>query len=221
MTQRIELLMSTPVTHDTKRFVCTRPPDFDFSPGQGVELAIDRPDWRDEARPFTPTSLPGDGILEFTIKGYPKHEGMTRELHTLKPGDGLLISEPFGTIRYCGPGVFIAGGAGITPFIAILRRLAQDGDLDGHGLIFSNRTPADIICEHELVAYLGARCHFTCTEGPAPGYESGRLDQAFLARSIDDFDQNFYVCGPPGFMDAVTGALKSLGAQPQSLVFEE
>lgn len=221
MEHLIELLMSTPVTHDTKRFVFNRPPDFAFSPGQGVELAIDLPDWRELKRPFTPTSLPGDAVLEFTIKGYPEHNGMTRKLHTLRPGDKLTLSEPFGTIRYRGPGVFIAGGAGITPFIAILRQLAQDDTLDGHSLIFSNKRPADIMYEQELMAYLGERCCFTCTAEPVAGYESSLLDQAFLAARVDDFEQNFYVCGPPGFMDAVTAALKALGARPQSLVFEE
>ncbi|HRP95123.1 MAG TPA: FAD-binding oxidoreductase [Rhodocyclaceae bacterium] len=221
MAQSIELLMTVSVTRDTKRFVFTRPTDFDFTPGQGVELAIDQPDWRDEKRPFTPTSLPADRVLEFTIKGYADHDGMTKKLHTLQPGAKLSISEPFGTIAYRGAGVFIAGGAGITPFIAILRELAQAGNLVGHSLIFSNKTAADIICQQELMAYLGERCCFTCTDEPAPGLESRRVDKAFLAEKIDDFGQNFYVCGPPGFNDAAMDALKSLGANPQNLVFEE
>lgn len=221
MAQSIELLMSAPVTHDTKRFVFTRPANFDFSPGQGVELAIDLPDWRDEPRPFTPTSLPTDRVLEFTIKGYADHDGMTRKLHTLQPGATLTISEPFGTIAYRGRGVFVAGGAGITPFIAILRELAQAGKAAGHSLIFSNKTPADVICQQELLAYLGERCCFTCTAGSVPGYESRRVDKSFLAEKISEFEQNFYVCGPPAFTEAVTKALESLGAKPQNVVFEQ
>lgn len=220
MAQSIELLMTAWVTRDTKRFVFTRPADFDFTPGQGVELAIDLPDWRDERRPFTPTSLPTDRVLEFIIKGYADHDGMTKKLHTLQPGATLSISEPFGTISYRGRGVFVAAGAGITPFIGILRELAHAGGLAGHSLIFSNKTPADVICQQELVAYLGKQCHFTCTAESAPGYESRRVDEAFLAEKIDDFEQNFYVCGPPGFTDAAMDALKALGASPQNVVFE-
>jgi cytochrome-b5 reductase len=41
-----------------------------------------------------------------------------------------------------------------------------------------------------------------------------------LEEKIDDFNQPFYVCGPPGFMDAVNSALEELGADPQNLVFE-
>ena len=216
----VTLLMSEFVTRDVRRFVVNRPPGFSFEAGQGVELAIKRTPWQDEPRPFTPTSLVDDGVLEFTIKRYPDHEGVTRELHTLSPGAELLISEPFGTISYQGPGVFLAGGAGITPFIAILRERARASELDHHTLIFSNKTPADIICEKELRDYLGERCILTCTETSTPGYEQRRIDKAFLAEKIDDFDQHFYVCGPPGFMKAVNAALEDLGARPKSLVFE-
>ena len=221
MDYEVTLLMSKFVTHDVKRFVVSRPDEFSFTPGEGVELAIDEPAWRGEGRPFTPTSLTEDRVIEFTIKGYPQHEGVTRELHGLKPGARLRMSKPFGTIRHRGPGTFIAGGAGITPFIAILRELAQKRELDGHGLIFANKTPADIIYEKELRHYLGDRCHFICTEDEVPGYEHRRIDAAYLHETFDDFGQNFYLCGPPGFMDAVTESLKELGADPQALVFEQ
>ena len=218
--QKVELLMSEFVTHDVKRFVVSKPEGFSFTPGQGVELAIDQPDWKDEGRPFTPTNFADDPVLEFVIKKYPDHEGVTRELHRLSPGTELLLSDPFGTIEYKGPGVFLAGGAGITPFIAILREQARASD-DENKLIFSNKTPADIICEKELRHYLGERCILTCTDEKEPGYEHGLIDKAFLAERIDDFSQPFYVCGPPDFMDAVNGALEDLGADPDSLIFEQ
>jgi ferredoxin-NADP reductase len=216
----VTLLMSEFVTHDVRRFVVSRPAGFTFQAGQGVELAIDRPEWRDQRRPFTPTCLVDDKVLEFTIKRYPAHQGMTHALHTLDAGSELLLSAPFGTIRYQGPGVFLAGGAGITPFLAILRERVRAGDIGRHALIFSNKTPADVICEKELRHYLGARCILTCTHVRAPGYEQRRVDEAFLATTISDFDQHFYVCGPPGFMETVNGALERLGAKPESLVFE-
>jgi len=42
--QAVTLLMSEFVTHDVKRFVVNRPPEFTFEPGQGVELAVKHPD---------------------------------------------------------------------------------------------------------------------------------------------------------------------------------
>lgn len=220
MNHRVKLLMSQFVTHDVKHFIVSKPDRFAVVPGQGVELAIDQPGLREEGRPFTPTGLADDRVLEFTIKAYPAHDGVTQALHRLQPGAELLLSEPFGTISYQGPGVFIAGGAGVTPFLAILRERARSGNAGGQTLIFSNKAPRDVICEKELRELLGERCILTCTGAAAPGYENRRIDRAFLEQKITDFKQRFYVCGPPPFMEAVNGALTDLGAQPESLVFE-
>ena len=220
MNHTVNLLMSQFVTHDVKRFVVSKPQGFSVVPGQGVELMINLPGLSEQGRPFTPTGLAADRVLEFTIKGYADHAGVTNALHQLEPGAELLMSEPFGTISYQGPGVFIAGGAGITPFLAILRDLARRGELDRQTLIFSNKTPRDVICEKELRHLLNDRCILTCTGASSPGYEHRHVDRAFLEEKIRDFDQRFYVCGPPAFMEAVNGALSDLGAHAESLVFE-
>lgn len=220
MNHTVTLLMSQFVTHDVKHFIVSKPEGFSIVPGQGVELAVNQPGLREQGRPFTPTGLADDRVLEFTIKAYPDHAGVTQALHQLEPGAELLMSEPFGTIRYEGPGVFIAGGAGITPFLAILRDLADKGELDGQTLIFSNKTPRDVICERELRHGLGERCILTCTGAAAPGYENRRVDRAFLEEMVSDFTQRFYLCGPPPFMDAINAALTDLGARSESLVFE-
>lgn len=220
MNHTVTLLRSQFVTHDVKHFIVSKPEGFSIVPGQGVELAVNRPELREQGRPFTPTGLAGDRVLEFTIKAYPDHAGVTQALHQLEPGAELLMSEPFGTIRYEGPGVFIAGGAGITPFLAILRDLGDKGALDRQTLIFSNKAPRDVICERELRHVLGERCILTCTGATAPGYENRRVDRAFLEEMVSDFTQRFYVCGPPPFMDAINAALTDLGARSESLVFE-
>lgn len=215
------LLMSEFVTRDVKRFIVEKPEGFSFSPGQGVELAIDNDRWRDEGRPFTPTSLADDKVLEFTIKAYPSHQGVTQALHASEPGQALTLSEPFGTIQYKGPGVFIAGGAGVTPFIAIFRELARRDELQQQTLLFSNKTPADIINEKEFRHLLGDRCLLTCTEISVGGIDDQRITQRYLESKISDFDQHFYICGPESFMDSVTSALDDLGAKPEALVFEQ
>ncbi|MHB1353684.1 MAG: FAD-binding oxidoreductase [Thiobacillus sp.] len=220
MDHAVKLLMTQFVTHDVKRFIVSKPPGFSVVPGQGVELAIDQPGLREQRRPFTPTGRVADAVLEFTIKGYADHGGVTQALHALQPGAQLLMSEPFGTIHYTGPGVFIAGGAGVTPFLAILRDLARRGELDRQTLIFSNKTPRDMICEKELRHLLGERCILLTTAADAPGYVHRRIDRAFVEERLDDFAQNFYVCGPPPFMEAVNGALTDLGVRAESLVFE-
>ena len=221
MSHATTLLMKGFVTHDVLRFILSRPEGFIFEPGQGVDLAIDADGWRDQSRPFTPTSSIMAGVLEFTIKIYPGHAGMTRALAALQPGTALTISDPWGTIGYRGPGVFIAGGAGITPFLAIMRHLRDGGRLAGHSLLFANRTAADVICAKELRAAFGKQAHFLVDHGAGPGFEVGRVDEDLLKRRIEDWGQHFYVCGPPPFNDAVMQTLQRLGARPEALVFEQ
>jgi cytochrome-b5 reductase len=200
------------VTHDVTSIILDKPEGFTFTPGQSVDLALDRPDWRDQVRPFTMTSLPEDHILEFIVKDYPERHGVTTRMQRLRPGDRVLLSGATGRLVYQGPGVFIGGGTGITPLLSILRNLARRDELDGQQLILSNRTPRDIICERELQHYLPGRCLLTCTRESGPCYLDRRVDQDLLAEVIDGFDQHFYVCGPPAFTKDVRRALLALGA---------
>jgi ferredoxin-NADP reductase len=222
MVHRTTILMTEFITHDVKRFIVKKPKTFNWTPGQGVEVVIDHDEWREEeGRPFTPTCLVTDQVLEFTIKRYPEHKGVTDKLHTLETGDNLLISKPFGTITYKEPGVFIAGGAGITPFLSIFRQLVLDRVIAKQTLIFSNKTPADVICEKELRHYFGERGHFLCTRENAPGYEHARIDRKYLQQNILDTEQNAYVCGPEKFVEEIIAALKELGLSTESIVYEE
>jgi ferredoxin-NADP reductase len=220
MDYKAAILMTEFVTHDVKRFIVTRPDGLNYKPGQGVEIAINQPGWQEEGRPFTPTSLTNDKVLEFTIKGYYDHDGVTKKLHSLNAGDDLLISDSFGTIQHHGPGVFIAGGAGITPFLAIIRQLAQERQLEKYQMLFSNKTPEDVICEKELRYYFNNRCILTCTRESGPACENQRIDKNFLKTHIKEFDQHFYICGPKQFVGSINSALTELGAKPDALVFE-
>ena len=57
--------------------------------------------------------------------------------------------------EYKGEGVFIAGGAGITPFLSIFRYLNSKNEINNNILIFANKTKADIIHEEELKSLAG------------------------------------------------------------------
>lgn len=208
------------ITHDVLRIVLDKPENYTFTPGQATEIAINKPGWQQERRPFTFTNLPGDDYLEFTIKTYPSRNGVTNELLALRPGDGLIIHDVWGAISYKGEGVFIAGGAGITPFISIFRYLKTLHKEKGNTLIFANKTKEDIIYEKEFIGLLGDAFINILSQAPAPGYKHGRLSEAFLKENIDDFNQMFYVCGPPPMMDAVQGYLKHLGVGDNSVVVE-
>lgn len=221
MDHRITIHDIRRVTPDVRQYRCERPDDYAYQPGQATEAAVDWAGLRDEPRPFTFTSLPEDEHLEFTIKSYPDHDGVTEQIGRLEEGDALLISDAFGAITDNGPGVFIAGGAGVTPFVAILRARARRGALEGCHLIFSNRTEDDIILREELEDMEGLRTTFIVTGQPESPLAAPRLDAAALERLIDTTDQAFYVCGPPAMVDDITTALDKLGVDADGVTLEQ
>lgn len=217
------------VTHDVKRFILEKPQDYKFQPGQATDIAINQSGWKDKKHPFTFTSLNDDLVFEFTIKGYPvskypKHEGMTEKLHTLVPGDELLLEDAWGTINYKGKGVFIAGGAGITPFIAILRKLRKENKIKENVLIFSNKKKEDVILEKEFKSmFMGKESNLilTLTRESVSDYQQGRIGKSMLKKNVKNFSQNFYVCGPKQFVSDIKEVLQKLGTSSESVVFEE
>ena len=218
----VKILETNYVTHDVKRFLVGRPKNFKFVPGQATYLSINLPEWKDAKRPFTFCSLNDDENLEFVIKIYKEKKGVTEKLAELKVGDELIIREPFGTIQYKGNGVFIAGGGGITPFIAILRELQRQGKLKDNTLIFSNKMEKDIILKEEFDSMIsnGLKVIYTLTRERDKKYFYGRIDEDFLKKNIENFSQYFYVCGPIRFVGEIQHILQKLGADSEAIVVE-
>ncbi|WP_089237431.1 FAD-binding oxidoreductase [Belliella buryatensis] len=218
-TVRITDILS--LTHDVKMLKTEKPKGYNFKPGQATEVAINKEDWKDEKRPFTYTSLPEDDYLEFVIKFYRDHDGVTKQIEDLVEGDELIIDDSWGAIQYKGKGVFIAGGAGITPFISIFRDLKSKGDLEGNKLIFANKTGKDVIMESYFHEILGEDFISILDQEKVEGHANGRVNMNFLKDNLDDFSQEFYVCGPQPMVEAVSEILKQLGANPDGITFEE
>jgi len=218
---KVKILEAFPVTHDVKSFRTEKPAGFDFTPGQATEVFLDDPDWKEEGRPFTFTNLPDEEYLEFTIKGYPEHNGVTEQIHKLGVGDHFLVSEVFGAIHYQGEGLFIAGGAGITPFISILRKMNAEGELGTTGLIFGNKTQADIILHDELKEMLGDRMVNVLSDESAEGFRSGMITRELIVDHLKRSHEKVYVCGPPKMMEAVLGHLEALEIKGDMIVKEE
>lgn len=208
----VKILGKTQVTHNVCRFTVEKPEGFDYEPGQATDIALDKEGWREEKHPFTFTNLPEENYLEFTIKIYDDHDGVTHNLDQLKEGDTILLHDIWGAITYKGTGVFIAGGAGVTPFIAILRSLKKKAALEGHTLIFGNQTEADIIDRDSFNVMLGDNFINILSKEKKQGCDYGRIDEAYLKEKITDFDQWFYICGPDEMVESVQKALQNLGA---------
>ena len=217
----VKILDTVPVTHNVRHYRLERPKGYNFSPGQATEVSIDRDGWQDKKRPFTFTCLPDADNLEFTIKSYFDHSGVTNELWSLGAGDKLILRDVWGTIQYRGPGTFIAGGAGVTPFVAILRHLNATGKIAGNRLIVSNQTEKDIILRDEFEAMEGLETLWTVTNDQKSKLLQERIDADFLKRHVTDFSGNFYLCGPDAMVEDLRDVLEELGADVSNVTWEK
>jgi len=211
----VKVLATEFVTHNVKRFKVERPEGYTFASGQATDVSINKPGLEEELRPFTFTSLNDQNDhLEFTIKIYKGHDGITEKLGDINAGDELFVHEVFGAIEYKGPGLFIAGGAGVTPFISILRQLHADGDLEGNTLLFANHTADDIILKDEFEAMLGD--NFINVLKEPNGTHIGKD----LLKDYAGKYGNYYICGPDEFTAAMIEDLKQLGVAEGDIVYE-
>jgi ferredoxin-NADP reductase len=208
------------VTHDVLQIITKKPRRYNFTPGQATEVSLNKSGWQKEKRPFTFTCLPDDDYLEFNIKTYPSHKGVTNELLQLKMKDELILHDIFGAITYKGEGVFIAGGAGITPFISIFRFLESINEIGQNKLIFANKTKADIILKKEFEKLLGKNFINILSDEKADGYKYGQITEDFIKANSGGINKIFYICGPPPMMDAMGKHLANLHVPAKSIVKE-
>jgi ferredoxin-NADP reductase len=217
----VKILDAEYINHNVKRFIVERPPDYKFIPGQGAEVAINLPGWDKQFRAFTYTGLLSWNYLELMVKIYSERDGVTKQLGRTNAGTELIISEAFGAITYKGPGVFLAGGAGITPFMSIFRNLYKSNLLKGNRLIYSTQTAEDVIMYEELKRMLNNDMLNFFSHENKIGFGYKRIDRNFLINNIRDFSSNFYLCGPTTFVKDLSNMLLDLGANLESLVVEE
>lgn len=209
------------INHDVLRIITEKPKEYSFTPGQATEISINKADLKDKKRPFTFTSLPDDNLLEFIIKIYPSHKGVTNELLKLKIKDELILHDVFGAINYEGEGVFIAGGAGVTPFISIFKYLESKNEIGNNKLIFANKTKKDIILEDEFNSLLGSNFINILSDENFQGYANGQITKAFIKENSNETNKLFYLCGPPAMMEAVEKQLSDLDVNKASIIKEK
>jgi ferredoxin-NADP reductase len=216
----VKILSIQHITHDVVEIVTEKPDDYLFTPGQATEIAINKKGWQEEKRPFTFTCIPENVNLEFTIKTYPSHKGVTNQLLHLKQDDELILHEVFGAIAYKNEGVFIAGGAGITPFISIIRNLLSLNKIGNNKLIFANKTRDDIIHRTEFENILEKNFINILSDEKSNGYAHGQITESFLKTHISGSGKNVYICGPPPMMDAIEKFLSNLHVDKKLIVKE-
>ena len=220
MNHIVKIESITHITHDVLQIRVEKPRRYNFTPGQATEVSVNKSGWQNEKRPFTFTCLPDNDYLEFNIKTYPSHKGVINELLQLKMNDELILHDIFGAIAYKGKGVFIAGGAGVTPFISIFRFLKSKNEIGQNKLIFANKTKADIILKKEFEKLLGKNFINILSDEKAEGYKYGQITEDFIKANSGGTNKIFYICGPPPMMDAMEKHLANLHVPAKSIVKE-
>jgi len=220
MNHFVKVLKTDFVTHNVKRFVVEKPRGYTFVPGQATDVAVNKPGLENELRPFTFTCLPNSDHLEFIIKIYTGHQGMTETLLQVKEGDELILHDVFGTIHFEGSGLFIAAGAGITPFISIFRHLKEQNKLDGNTLLFANRTEDDIILKSELTQMLDGH-YVDVIELASSGGQGKRIDVELVKQYLSSGNQYCYVCGPDKFTAIMVEMLMGFGVVRSQIIIEQ
>lgn len=166
---------------------------------------------RGEEHPFTLSSSPREPVLRIVVKDL---GDASRALQTVAVGSKALVEGPFGEFfpRDAGAGreLWIAGGIGLTPFLARVRALTPTEAVDIH-LVYCvhDETRAHFLAELEAAAakFPGFRLwtHYFAREGP--------LGAEFLsARCPDSAERETFVCGPPELVAAARAGLRRLGA---------
>jgi CDP-4-dehydro-6-deoxyglucose reductase len=229
------VLASEPLTPSIRRLVLALAPEVRFRYRAGMHIELRTPGAA-KPRTYSIASAPDDqglapdGLLEFFIT---RHEGGRASgwLHAPERlGAAVQIHGPYGTFRLpaevCGPVLCLAGGSGLAPLLAIVRRALASGFAEPIRLILSVRDRSEAFALDALHA-LGRRFPrfsyaVTLTRAravePATGWRQGRVP-AWLADELPDLSAwHVLAAGPPGFVDAAVAAARDLGALPERIL---
>lgn len=191
---------------------------FQFEPGQFAWILMRRSPFSLTYHPFSFSSSAEEGqYVSFTVKAFGR---FTHEIGLLEPGEYVYLDGPYGSFQLDGeseaPVVLIGGGVGVTPLVSILETLADRQDSRPCVLLLGNRDLEARTCGDQIDA-LAQRLDLTVVDVLAnPPHEwtgeSGIIDEEVLRRQlpVGHRSADYFICGPPGMMDAVVEALHGL-----------
>lgn len=198
-----------------------------FHPGQFAWVTLRSSPYALREHPFSFSSAPEDlPRVEFTIKALGP---FTRTVKEVEPGERAYVDGPYGVfspVRWNdAPGlVFIAGGVGITPIMAMLRSLARRGEKRPLVLFDANPSLDDVLFREEIDSLTGkVDLHVVhVLEHPPEDWtgEKGFLDADILDRHLRKEGRAalaYFLCGPPAMTAAVERHLHALDV-PESRI---
>ncbi|SNT63871.1 propane monooxygenase reductase subunit [Asanoa hainanensis] len=228
-----EVVSIDPVTHDLRHLVLRliEPADITFFPGQYVDIAVPG---TEHTRSFSManTSSREGGRLEFVIKVYP--DGLFSSFldGRLAVGDRLDLTGPFGvfTLRegHDEDIVFVGGGAGLAPILALLRSMAERG-IDRRAVFYYGaRRRRDLCFVAELQALEEKLPNFRFVpalsepdDGEAWDGEVGLITEVVKRHESDLSRAHAYLCGPPPMVEAAMPLLGQLGVPEKHIYYDK
>jgi propane monooxygenase reductase subunit len=225
----VEVVSNERVTHDLRHLVVRLAEELKFFPGQYLDFAVPG---TEETRSFSMANTSArDGFLEFVIKVYP--DGLfSRFLDArVAVGDRLRVTGPFGvfTLRD-NPGadlVFVGGGAGMAPILALLRSMAERGLDRKATFYYGARRRRDLCFEAELRALESKLPNFRYVPALSePGDddwagETGLITDVLRRAGLDLAGADAYVCGPPPMVEAALELLPALGVDGKRVFYDK
>jgi ferredoxin-NADP reductase len=219
----VELLSETP---RVKSIVLVVPDWPGHRAGQHVDVRLTAEDGYQAQRSYSIASAPEDEQVVLTVERLEDGEVSTYLVDELVPGDSVELRGPVGGYfvweqSLGGPLFLVAGGSGIVPLRAMLRHRAAVRSSVPARLLYSSRSPEDVIYRDDLdrlAADGEVDVALTLTREWPEGWSGhrGRVDSALLEEVAWTPAERAltYVCGPTGFVETVANALVELGHDP-------
>ncbi len=223
------------VAEGTMAFHFAKPADFQFRPGQSIDMTLLNPpetDAEGNTRAFSLASASFDPDLMIATRM--RDTAFKRVLRKAPVGLEVKVEGPSGSFvlhrRAEKPAVFLAGGIGITPFLSIIRQAAHDKAPHQIYLFYSNRRPEDAAFLDLLAEAAKQNPNFhliaTMTEMDKSHREwKGETDfinKEMLAKHLPALQGPiYYLAGPPGMVAAMRRMLTEAGVDEDDIRTEE
>ncbi|THV12826.1 2Fe-2S iron-sulfur cluster binding domain-containing protein [Rhizobium rhizophilum] len=176
-------------------------------------------------RSFTISSAPSEEFYRLSVKRDGKGSQL---LHNLQPGDEIEALAPGGgffidPMERRRPAVLLSAGIGITPMLSMMQHVVSVGARTGYRrplwLFRSSRTASERAFDHEIADLVdrgeGSVRQVRVLSAPdvqvRGKYDAvGRIDVDLLKAHLPFGDYDFYLCGPPAFMQSLHAGLRAL-----------
>jgi ferredoxin-NADP reductase len=192
--------------------------------GQHVDVRLTAEDGYQAQRSYSIASAPEEGRLALTVERLADGEVSPYLTDVLVVGDKLELRGPIGGYFVWqagegGPVLLLGGGSGVVPLVAMIRHRQAAGSDAPMRLLYSAKRADDLIYREELEELAGRgdgfEAFFTLTREQPDGWRGfgRRVDRELLDEvgwPAGD-DPLAYVCGPTGFVEAVSSALVETG----------